>query len=117
MQHSETDYTSTINFTPQSSGYINCVVENDHGYEGASGRLIVNDLNDLLAVWTSTPIPVADERLSIVCAGSSAMYEDIRLYKDGDLVDVSKGDLVDVSKGLFLFLFTNGWLNSDLIKS
>lgn len=80
--------TSTFTFTPDSTGIVICEAKNTQGKIETRAKVIVNDLNEELSVWTNNTLPISiGDDVSVICGASDHKYSpELNWYKDGVIV-------------------------------
>ncbi|XP_031631901.1 vascular endothelial growth factor receptor 1-like isoform X3 [Contarinia nasturtii] len=86
--------TSTFNFVPNNTGIVICDAKNSQGKTETRAKVILNDLDEELSIWTKNELPIADgDNVSVTCGVSAHKYStDLEWYKDDTLV-VSSDDV------------------------
>ncbi|XP_055298875.1 vascular endothelial growth factor receptor 1-like isoform X17 [Sitodiplosis mosellana] len=88
--------TSTFTFIPESTGIVICKAKNTEGKTNATAKVIINDLNEELSVWSPNTLPISiGDDVSVVCGASDHKYsQELMWYKDN--VPVVNSDNVEV---------------------
>lgn len=76
--------TVVFTFNPESAGIVVCEATNSQGKSEARAKVLVNDLNETLSVWSSNkpPISIGDD-VSVFCGASVYNYSsELNWYKD-----------------------------------
>lgn len=76
--------TSKFTFTPISTGIVICEARNSQGRSETRAKIILNDLNETLSVWSAYTLPIlVGDDISIICGASNQKYSsELNWYKD-----------------------------------
>ena len=76
--------TSTFTFVPESTGIVICKAKNTEGKGSTTAKVIINDLNEELSVWSDNVLPISvGDDVSVVCGASDHKYsQQLMWYKD-----------------------------------
>lgn len=85
--------TSTMIFTPESTGIVKCGAKNSEGTNETSANVIVNDLNEDLIIWSDNELPISSgDDVRVTCGASAHKYAtELNWFKNGVLVNNSTG--------------------------
>lgn len=100
MQMSDFMQNSTIEFTPEKTGFVTCNAKNTEGTSEAKAEVVVTDLEKEFIIWSDGELEVAaNEQHSIWCGASAHKYAtELYWYKDDVLVENSSGMHVGIDK-------------------
>lgn len=92
MQLSDFIQNSTIEFTPESTGFVTCNAKNTEGTSEAKAEVVITDLDKEFIIWSNGNEVAANEQYSIWCGASAHKYAtELYWYKNDVLVENSSG--------------------------
>lgn len=82
----------SVHLPPATSGTIRCLATNDWGTNEKTQNVVVNDLEEDMAIWSSEVSVGSNRLISVTCAASTFHFKEVNWFKNGKLVENSGGE-------------------------